>query len=407
MSSIALGVAALVAIDSFAENVTRSVHEQSRGLLGGDLSLTARDTFATSVLALFDSLQHTGVGVARQTTFASMALVPRTGGTRLVQVRGVGAGYPFYGDIVTDPDGAWSSLQQAPNAIVDAAILVSLNAHLGDTLTLGKKKFVILATIKSVPGEIAVTAAVGPRIYIPDRYLPETGLLVFGSRASYEALIKLPSTLSIDQFQERFNRVLGRSRVRVRTVAQNEYNLTEAIDQLRDFLSIVGLVALLLGGIGVASGVHAFVMRKIDTVAILRCLGATSGQVVVIYVLQAGAMGFVGAVAGAALGVGIQFVMPNVLKDFLPVDVTVRLAPQALLLGLGIGVWVALVFALRPLLSLRGVSPLQALRRESDATVLRAELGATAPRPWCRLRSWPAFSPSRSHAPIGCAMALG
>ncbi|HVB31271.1 MAG TPA: FtsX-like permease family protein [Gemmatimonadaceae bacterium] len=371
MSSITLGVAALVAIDSFADNVTRSVHEQSRALLGGDLSLTSGAKFTAPVEALFDSLARHGTGIARQTSFASMALVPRTGGTRLAQVRAVTPDYPFYGQIQTDPEAAWSELQAGPHAIVDPSLLVALNAKVGDTLSLGTSRFLITGTLTSVPGEIAVTAAIGPRIYIPARFLAATGLLVFGSRADYEALVKLPLNMTTEQFQGRTALVLSRNKVRVHTVAQNEYNLTYDIQQLRNFLSVVGLVALLLGGIGVASGVNAFVMRKIDTVAILRCLGATSAQVLVIYVLQAAAMGLVGAAAGTALGVGLQFAMPNVVKDFLPVDVTMRLAPQALLLGLGIGVWVALVFALRPLLALRGVSPLQALRRDSDQTVMR------------------------------------
>jgi putative ABC transport system permease protein len=111
-------------------------------------------------------------------------------------------------------------------------------------------------------------------------------------------------------------------------------------------------------------------MRKIDPVAILRCLGATSSQVLAIYTVQAAVMGFIGALVGVALGVGIQFLMPYGLKDFLPVDVEVTLAPSAILLGLGIGVWVALLFALRPLVALRRVSPLQALRREPDADAL-------------------------------------
>lgn len=371
MSSITLGVAALVAIDSFAQNVTRSVHEQSRGLLGGDLSLTSNAAFTPPVEALFDSLTAHGTPIARQTSFASMALVARTGLTRLSQVRAVTPGYPFYGEIETDPLSAWSTLQRGPNAIVDASLLVALDAKVGDSLSLGTRKFLITGTLTSVPGEIAVTASIGPRVYIPARYLPETGLLVFGSRADYEALVKLPAGVSTDDFEGRTASVLSRNKVRVHTAAQNEYNLSNAIDQLRNFLSVVGLVALLLGGIGVASGVHAFVMRKIDTVAILRCLGATSCQVLVIYVLQAAAMGLVGAAAGTLLGVGIQFAMPNVLKDFLPVDVAVRLAPTAIFTGLGIGVWVALVFALRPLLALRGVSPLQALRRDADTTVMR------------------------------------
>ncbi len=371
MSSITLGVAALVAIDSFTQNVTRSVHDQSRALLGGDLSLTSSTKFTPPVDSLFDSLTTHGTPIARQTSFASMALVLRTGLTRLAQVRAVSPGYPFYGQIGTDPDSAWGSLQHGANAIVDASLLVALNAKLGDSLSLGTRRFLITGTITSVPGEIAVTAAIGPRIYIPAKYLPETGLLVFGSRADYEALVKLPKGETVEEFEGRTAHVLSKNNVRVHTAAQNEYNLSTAIDQLRNFLSVVGLVALLLGGIGVASGVHAFVMRKIDTVAILRCLGATSGQVLVIYVLQAAAMGLIGAAAGTVLGVGLQFVMPGVLKDFLPVDVAVQLAPGALLTGLAIGVWVALVFALRPLLALRGVSPLQALRRESDDSVMR------------------------------------
>jgi putative ABC transport system permease protein len=155
--------------------------------------------------------------------------------------------------------------------------------------------------------------------------------------------------------------------VRVRTVVENEIDLTDAISQLSRFLSVIGLVALLLGGIGVASGVNAFVQRKIDTVAVLRCLGASSKQVLTIYLLQAGVMGLLGAAIGAAIGVGIQYIVPSLLGDFLPVDVSVTLVPSAIALGLAIGVWVAVVFALRPLLVLRRVSPLQAIRRDDAA----------------------------------------
>ena len=373
MSSISLGVSALVAIDSFTDNVSRSVSEQSRALLGGDVALRARQAYSQRVTTLLDSLKQSGVGVARVTQFASMGLVPRSGGTRLVQVRAVGEGYPFYGEITTEPTGAWSSLQRGRHAIVDPAVLVSLDAQLGDTLMLGTARFVMVASLKNVPGDMGVSAAIGPRVFIPEQYLGETGLLAFGSRAEYETLLKMPPGLSPARFAARFNPIFSSEtpRVRLETVAENEFDLTRSIDNLGNFLGIVGLVALLLGGIGVASGVHAFVMRKIDTVAILRCLGATSSQVLVIYVLQAAAMGFLGALFGAALGVAFQFSLPRLLEDFLPVDVTVTLAPTAIGLGLGIGVWVAMIFALRPLLSLRGVSPLQTLRRESDVEVMK------------------------------------
>jgi len=374
MSSIALGVAALVAIDSFTVNVTTSVHEQSRALLGGDVLLSARARYSERVTTLLDSISRTGVGVARQTTFLSMGAIARTGNTRLVQVRAVSNGYPFYGDIVTEPADAWRTIHDGQHAVIDPSILVSLDAEVGDSLRLGNSTFLISGILRTVPGDLGVQAAVGPRVYMSESQLEATGLLVFGSRAEYETIIRTPATLSPARFAARFNPTFSSDtpRIRLRTVAENENNLTRTIDQLGNFLGIVGLVALLLGGIGVASGVHAFVMRKIDTVAVLRCLGATSRQVLFIYVLQAAAMGLVGALMGATVGVALQFSLPWILREFLPINVTVTLAPGAIALGLGIGVWVALVFALYPLLSLRRISPLQTLRRESDAQVMRS-----------------------------------
>lgn len=371
MSSIVFGVAALVAIDSFADNATLTVREQSRALLGGDLALVARDTFSTRVFQLFDSLSDAGFGIARQTTLASMAVAGDTGTMRLVQLRAVTARFPFYGSVDADPAAAWSGLQREPSAVVDPSLLESLGAHVGDSLSLGARKFLITGVITGVTGEAAVTATVGPRVYVADRFLAATGLTGFGSTAEFEALVKLPVGFSAGQFQGRFGGIFVKNRVRIRTVAQNQANLTVAIDQLRNFVSLVGLIALLLGGVGVASGVHAFVLRKVDTVAVLRCLGATSWQVVLIYVLQASAMGMIGAAIGTLLGVAAQFALPAMLQDYLPPGVVVAFSPRAAMVGLATGVWVAVVFALRPLLALRRVSPLQALRRDADSEVLR------------------------------------
>jgi putative ABC transport system permease protein len=373
MSSISLGVAALVAIDSFSENVIQSVHEQSKALLGGDVSSSRQTARTPAIDSLLDSLGRHGFPSATATNFNSMALVQRTGGTRLVQVHAVSPAYPFYGQIITAPLAAWSQVQSGHNIIVDPSLLVSLDGKLGDTVSLGSAKFVVIGTLKSVPGDVGISAAIGPRVYIPERFVQETQLVVFGSRAEYETLFKLPSSFSSDLFIARYKARLaqGAQGANIRGAGYNESRLANAIEELHDFLAIVGLVALLLGGIGVASGVHAFALRKIDPVAVLRCLGATSWQVLGIYTLQAAIMGLVGAGAGVALGVVIQFMFPRVLHDFLPVDVEVHLAPSAMLLGLAIGVWVALLFALRPLVALRRVSPLQALRREPDAAALR------------------------------------
>jgi putative ABC transport system permease protein len=371
MSSISLGVAALVAIDSFSANIVQSVKDQSRALMGGDISFNSSKPFSPAMDSLFDSLSHQGLSFARITTFPSMAVVPRTAGTRFAQVRGVTENYPFYGNIVSEPAGRWPMLQGGANAIVDPSLLTSLNAKVGDTLKLGFGTFTIIATIKDVPAAAGIAEMLGPRIFIPARYIAETQLVVFGSTADRSVLAKLPPNVDPDKFVTPFRKRVENQQVRVRTVTQTEMQTSDAIENLSSFIGIVGLVALLLGGIGVASGVRAFVARKIDTVAVLRCLGASSGQVLAIYVVQAAGMGLAGAAAGAALGVAIQFLLPQALTDFLPIDVSVTLVPVAVLTGLAVGGWIALIFALRPLLALRNVSPLQTLRRDTDAEVLR------------------------------------
>ncbi|HMI42166.1 MAG TPA: FtsX-like permease family protein, partial [Gemmatimonadaceae bacterium] len=297
--------------------------------------------------------------------------MPRTTGTRFVQVRGVTDNYPFYGKIITESAGRWTLLQKAPYAIVDPSLLASLNARVGDTLRLNLGTFIIAATVKDIPGAAGIAEMLGPRVYIPARYIAETQLLVFGSIADRAVMAKLPSDVDPDKFLKPFKARLDAQQVRSRTVTQSEMATADAIENLSDFIGIVGLVALLLGGIGVASGVRAFVARKIDTVAVLRCLGASSGQVLSMYVAQAAVMGLAGAAAGAALGVAVQFALPQVLTEILPIDVQVTLVPSAVLTGLAVGGWIALIFALRPLLALRNVSPLQTLRRDTDAEVLR------------------------------------
>ncbi len=367
MSSISLGVAALVAIDSFAANVQTSIAEQSRALLGGDINLRGRSGFTPGLDSILDSLSREGIPSARIVSFASMATASPSGGTRLAQVRGVSEGYPFYGKVVTAPAGRWSELQNGPHAFVDPSLLIALDASVGDTIIVGYARFVILGTLIDVPGDPGIAATIGPRLFIPERYVAETQLLGLGSRAEYEAVLKLPEGTRSPVWVAPLRPRLTAENVRIRTSVENEMDLTDAIAQLARFLSVVGLIALLLGGIGVASGVNAFVQQKIDTVAVLRCLGASGAQVLTIYLVQAGAMGFLGAAVGAAIGVGIQFLLPQVMGEFLPVDVAVRIVPEAIGLGLLVGVWVAIVFALRPLLVLRRVSPLQAIRRDDQA----------------------------------------
>jgi putative ABC transport system permease protein len=365
-TSVAVGVAALVAINSFTANLRESVRRQAQALLGADLSLESRQPLPASAGRLIDTLVGRGAEEARVTNFSAMAYVPRTDGTRLVQVAAIRGGWPFYGRIRTEPDAAWPELQSARHVVVDPSLLTALRARVGDTLALGEARFVISGTVVSAPGNVGLRAAFGPRVFIPARFLEETRLLGFGARAEYEAYLRLPAGVSAEAVAEEHQAGLRGERVRVRTVADDREQLNETLSRLTGYLGLVALIALLLGGIGVASAVVVFIRQRMETIAVLRCLGATGRRVLAVYGVEAAGMALAGSLVGAAVGVGFQQALPGLLAELLPVDVETAVSWSAIALGVGMGLWVALVFALFPLLSVRRVPPLAALRRDYE-----------------------------------------
>ncbi len=362
VGTVAVGVAALVAINSFTDNLQESVQQQARGILGADLSLSSRQPFSRRTEAAVDSLSRRAE-LARITSFAAMAYVPRTAGTRLVQVAAVQGDYPFYGQIGTEPREAWRRLQTGRHVIVDPSLLSALDANIGDTLALGEARFGIIGTITATASEAGFRFALGPRIYIPARHLHDTGLLGFGARVQYEVFVKLPAGSSAQQLAARYRQQLAPDRIRVRTVADDQRNLNQSLSRLAGYLGLVALMALLLGGIGVASAAVVLVRQRSDSIAVLRCLGATSRRTFAVYLIEAAAMGLAGSALGALGGLALQRLLPGLLAPLLPVTITPSLSGQAVTLGVGIGLWVTLVFSLLPLLGVRRISPLQALRR--------------------------------------------
>lgn len=377
--AVTAGVAALVAINSFTQNLRTSVAAQARALLGADLAFHSGKALPPAVNALLDSLIVPGPDGragrrALQISFVGMAYVPRTPGVRLVQVRAIEGGYPFYGAISTEPAGRWQRLAEADGVLVDPVLLSALGARLGDTLALGNGRFPILGTVLNVPGDVGVFSAFGARVFLPARALGATGLLQFGSRADYDAFVELPPGRDAQAIARKYRNPLRELRVGIRTVEEDREDLTDALSQLGNYLGLVALVALLLGGLGVASAVNVFIKRKLDTIAVLRCLGATSGEVFAVYLLQALVMGGIGSAIGAAFGVGLQQLLPFLFTGLLPVDVRVVPSPGSILLGTGLGLWVAGMFAALPLLGVRRVSPLMTLRRDVEPPAGRDRL---------------------------------
>jgi putative ABC transport system permease protein len=366
-TAVLCGVAALVAINSFTANIRVSVGEQAQALLGADLALQSRASVDTSsaATALLDSLQSVGgdaVRTARSASLIAMAFLERSGTARLVQVRTVDPGWPFHGTIRTAPDGIWPGLQDG-GIIVDPSLLTALDATVGDTLVLGNARFPVLGTAVSIPGEIGLQAAFGATVFIAHDRLAGTGLVAFGSRVEHTRYLSLPESIDPQRVAASWRELLRNQRVGLRTVADDRDQLTQDLTRLGRFLGLVALASLLLGGLGSASAITVLVRQRLDGIAMLRCLGATSGQVIGAYLLQATVMGLIGSLAGAALGIGVQQVMPYVLADLLPVDVRVTPSPSSVLIGVGLGTWTAAAFALLPLLAIRDVTPLATLRR--------------------------------------------
>jgi putative ABC transport system permease protein len=364
--AVAAGVAALVAINSFTLNLTDSVEAQARAMLGADIIISSRQPFPDRATALVDSLQAEN-RVARMVSFAGMAYVPRTSGVRLVQVRAVEPAYPFYGEIITEPAGLWPRLSEGGIVLVDPTLLPALDAQVGDTLALGETTFTIAGVVTNFPGSVGIASAFGPRVFIGTGDLAATGLLEFGARVEYATYAQLVDPSQGPALRTAYREELRNARVSISTVEAESEELSEALERLGRYLGLVALVALLLGGLGVASAVHVFIRQKLDTIAVLRCLGATTPEIFVIYLLQAVAMGGLGSLLGAAIGVGVQQGLPLVFSGLLPLDVQVLPAPRAILMGIGLGLWVSGIFALLPLLGVRRVSPLMTLRRDYEA----------------------------------------
>ena len=367
--AIAIGVSALVAINSFTENLRESVRREARSLLGADLVIGSAGPLSDRAEALVQEARRSSgppADVARVVTFGAMALTPGGTSTRLVQVRGIDPGYPFYGKVETSPAGEWPELGGKGGAIVDGALLAMLGARVGDELQLGEARFVIRATIRDMPGDVGVASALGPRVFVPRASLGATKLLTFGSRARYEAALRLPASADADRIAGRIRGPLSAERASVRTVSEDQKRLSETLSRFGNFLALVALVALLLGGLGVASAAHVFIKRRMTTIAVLRCLGASAGVLLAAYLVQAVVVGLLGSLLGAALGAAVQLALPRLLAGVLPVDVAWSLSWRSIAGGVAVGVWVAVVFALLPILGVRDVSPLAVLRRDYE-----------------------------------------
>ncbi|HRO71001.1 MAG TPA: ABC transporter permease, partial [Chitinophagaceae bacterium] len=359
VSSIIVGIAAMVAIYSLGDNMRDEIDRQAATLLGADLEISSNKQMSPAVRKMADSL---GDRRSEQQSFTSMIYFDKNEGTRLVQVRALGGEFPYYGTLETVPATAGVSFRNSQSALVDQTMMLQFDAKPGDTVRIGNLGFAIAGTLMGAPGQTGLSASVAPVVYIPLQYLEQTGLSQKGSRINYRYFFKFDKAVDIKALMDDLEPRLESEGLNYDTVESQKEDIIRSLRDLTRFLSLISFIALLLGCIGVASAIHIYVREKINAVAILRCLGAKGSQAFLIYLIQIVIIGFIGSLAGALLGTIIQQFLPYALKDFLPVAIDPELSWKAIGQGILLGVIISFLFALLPMVSIRNVSPLNTLR---------------------------------------------
>lgn len=368
ISSIILGIGALVAINALSDTMQQEIDNQAANLIGADLEINSNKSFVPFIKKSIDSL---GGRKSEQRSFSSMIFFVKSGGTRLVQVRALNGEFPYYGELETTPAIAGRSFRDGQQALVDRTLMLQYDAVVGDSIKIGNVSFAIAGILSGAPGQTGFSASVAPVVYIPLSYLGQTGLEQKGSRINYRYYIKYDQPVNMPQVIEKLNPGWEAEGIDYNTVESQKEESVRSFSDVTRFLSLVAFIALLLGCIGVASAIHIYIREKINTIAVLRCLGAKATQAFLIYLIQITGVGFIGSIIGAVLGTVIQQFLPVMLKDFLPVKVALHISWIAIGQGILLGIIISILFALLPLVSIRKISPLNTLRLSFEHTVVK------------------------------------
>ncbi|EGV44890.1 FtsX-like permease family protein [Bizionia argentinensis JUB59] len=364
MASIIMGIAAVVSIQLFSSNLKDNIQSQSKTMMGADYIIDSKQAPTKRAQAIIDSLKPD----ATEVNFVSMVAFPKNGGTKLVKVRGLEGSFPFYGKIKTEPLSASSAYQESSGALVDATLLLQFNLKPGDSIKIGELTLPISGALKSIPGSSAISSSVAPPVIIPYRFIEATELLQFGSRKEYQYFYKAPPTLDLKQLKDEIGPKLDFENSDINTHTSATERLGKSFDNVGKFLNLAAFIALLLGCIGIASSVHIYIKEKLKAIAILKCMGASRLQSFLIFLIQIAGIGMIGGIIGSLIGIGLQTVFPYLLKDFLPFTLEISISAQPILIGVLLGLFMSVLFALLPLLRTWYVSPLDVLRVDEKAS---------------------------------------
>ncbi len=371
--SVAIGVAALTGVRGFSSAFRTTLLTRARSIMAADLSARTTQQPTPEETRGLEDIESEGIKMTPVTELLSMASAAKTLDPLLISLKAVDpAQYPYYGDVELDPAGKLADALSGDRVAVADDLLVRLKLQRGDRLKIGNKIFTISSVVVNEPDRLSGSFAAGPRVLISRQGLEESGLLAPGSRAGQRYLFKVPkpangapiSDSAVADLKNRLIKLMPEAQVT--DYRETNPALTAGLDQATSLLSLMSLVALVLGAVGVAMAMRAHLAQRLDTIAIMKSLGARSGQIIKIYLIQTLLLGAAGGLLGVLLGIGVQLAFPWLLASLINVQPDLHIEPRAIVAGLSAGILTTLLFTLPPLLDIRNIRPILILRRAVD-----------------------------------------
>jgi putative ABC transport system permease protein len=352
LACLALGVAAIAGVGSVASAIEEGLRQDAKTLLGGDVDLRLTHMPATPPQESW--LRANAADVSQTVEMRAMAVLPDGSDRRLVELKAVDGAYPLYGAVVMqDPtvavQEALRPVDGAPGAAIAPQLAQRLALSVGDRFRVGEQTFRIGAIIADEPDGGTQAFNLGPRVLIAYEDLPATGLVQTGSLIRYHYRIALAPEQSVDGWIDSLKQAFPDAGWRIRALDNAAPNIQRFVDRVGLFLTLVGLTALLVGGVGVGNAVRAFLNGRTATIATLKCLGASAKTIFAVYLIQVGALALVGIAIGLIIGLGAPLGAAPLLADRLPVEARVGVYWEPVLISIGFGLLVTLVFSLWPL----------------------------------------------------------
>jgi putative ABC transport system permease protein len=369
---LAIGVGAVMTIKSTSDIMEQAILGESKSLLAADIEIKSSWPQSEADRAYQKTaLPKSEFQFLREVH--AMARFPSAQGKRngslLVELKSVPTEpplYPYYGILKTKPARAVNELLSGSGALVDPSFLLKTKLKVGDTFQLGSVTARINGIIEGEPDRISLAFSLGPRVMVSNATLDQSQLIAPGSRIRYKTLIRLPEDVNPDQAVTRLEFGLKDKGMSIRTYRDMESNLTSSVDRMGKYLGSVGVIALLMGGIGIAMIIRTFMAQKLDTIAILNCLGATSRTVFRVYLLQAVLLGLIGSGLGVGIGYGLQYLLPAKMSGLLNLQFEPGFLWIPAVQSLSLGIMTTLLFTLWPLIRAVRTRPLRLFRHIAD-----------------------------------------